>query len=550
MQRSNHAARRTRRDLAPLPDADQAGFAGGWRHALGPAKRHGDPTVGDGQSFGRLSLSDPRRLRRRPTCRSASRSGSRAATSRPQPAAARSSSRRSSPTASRGSRRSASGTTATRTQIRDQRRRRLTGGCGSPGGRVLRLRCPGRCATCSYGAGVYVDWGDPRRIREVTQLHRAGERRRRVVPPTGPAATPTGIVDRPARSRYGDGPEQWQQPETGDNPVSGEAVHLEAADGGAQSAYRARQRHRAVHRRTSGTHDTAGAVALVRTSVSGGIGRRPPWRPSTTSPTAATVVTVFPTIGIRSVLQDRRLTRRSELDDPQAKPDRCVRSRVAGPGVHGSSANGCQPWYGENHFTDATWWNTTTKECPDGHWFSDGTMPAPYGLNSCSNPWRCVLHGAGQLDGQTGDWMPSRPRTATTIENNTCQTGIAARLLRELRRQAGHRLRTAGSQKGGDLDDPRVINLFIVPYQALKGVTGSKARDPGPRLRVLLRHGLDGANNSRATENDPCPDPDFNGVGDHRARPTKGTDHRRLRRDGRLRARPGRPDRDLRRRTS
>ena len=73
-------------------------------------------------------------------------------------------------------------------------------------------------------------------------------------------------------------------------------------------------------------------------------------------------------------------------------------------------------------------------------------------------------------------------------------------------------------QKGGDLSDPRVISLFIVPYQALKNVTGSKAEIPISGFASFYVMGWKGQN---ASENDPCPDPDFNGV--TYSLPDKGT---------------------------
>ena len=69
---------------------------------------------------------------------------------------------------------------------------------------------------------------------------------------------------------------------------------------------------------------------------------------------------------------------------------------------------------------------------------------------------------------------------------------LRLQLRRQLRRQDAARP-TAGmhAREPGDSQYPRVVNLFIVPYQASKGLTRRGRRDPRARLRVLLRHGLD-----------------------------------------------------------
>jgi hypothetical protein len=73
-------------------------------------------------------------------------------------------------------------------------------------------------------------------------------------------------------------------------------------------------------------------------------------------------------------------------------------------------------------------------------------------------------------------------------------------------------------KKGGDLSDPRVISLFIIPYQALKSVSGSKAEIPILGFASFYVMGWRG---QKASEDDPCPDPDFKGVA--YSSPDKGT---------------------------
>ena len=95
-----------------------------------------------------------------------------------------------------------------------------------------------------------------------------------------------------------------------------------------------------------------------------------------------------------------------------------------------------------------------------------------------------------------------------------------------------------------------MINLFIVPYQASKGLTGQ-----GDELPVLGFASFYVMNwtGSNGNQSDHCPDTTFDH--DHDAstpqitlpNPPRGRDLGRLRRDRRLRARSRRPDRNLRR---
>ncbi len=97
---------------------------------------------------------------------------------------------------------------------------------------------------------------------------------------------------------------------------------------------------------------------------------------------------------------------------------------------------------------------------------------------------------------------------------------------------------------------PRVVNLFVIPYQSLKGSTGGDPREtvPDPHLRVVLRLQLDGAEQPAER---PVPGPrlrprpELQHGPDSGPRPAERRHHGRLRRDGRLRVRPGGRDRGL-----
>ena len=100
-----------------------------------------------------------------------------------------------------------------------------------------------------------------------------------------------------------------------------------------------------------------------------------------------------------------------------------------------------------------------------------------------------------------------------------------------------------------DCEDPRVINLFIVPYQASKGLTGQGDEIPVLGFASFYVMNWGGGTATRATPARTRPSTTTTTPARRRSRspPPAGSDLGRLRRDGRLRARARRPDRDLRR---
>ena len=270
----------------------------------------------------------------------------------------------------------------------------------------------------------------------------------------------------------------------------------------------------AAHQTFVGTDTLSGAVALVRTSQSSFVSGLPgpPLDNIATggaTGTPASPVAVYPTVGIASVLKTGSLEV-LRTEDPQGS--RLVQCDPTVP--NGQEITlfryGCQPWFAPNQFTSGPWWNTTTKECPDsGLWYGTGTMPAPYLQNGASNPWRCVIQAPGSSVGQTGDWMAAATDNCKTYNSNSCQTMKTA-----VEAYCGNYDGKPGEpigwlQAGGDSADPRVIKLFIIPYQALKNVSGSKAEIPVLGFASFYVMNWKGQNTS---EDDPCPDPDFGGV--------------------------------------
>jgi hypothetical protein len=265
-----------------------------------------------------------------------------------------------------------------------------------------------------------------------------------------------------------------------------------------------------------GTQGTAGAVAYVRTSNGPWFGT--PARPGNAyanQRTGGNLVTLYPTIGIRTVLRTGVYTT-LRLDDPQANQTlRCDPNFAQGQ-EFSAFRYGCQPWYGENHFNGdnappnptgtntASWWNPA---CPsDGQWFGYGDQGAGFGVNSSNNPWRCVLTAPGLSTGQIGDDIAVATDNCDNINTNSCQSFDC-----NYDGNYDGKGTTDGWTVNGGRDGesppnpekrgsayPRIVNLFIVPYQASKGLTG--AGDEIPVLGFASFYVMDwgGANSNQS----------------------------------------------------
>jgi hypothetical protein len=143
---------------------------------------------------------------------------------------------------------------------------------------------------------------------------------------------------------------------------------------------------------------------------------------------------------------------------------------------------GCQPPYARNPLTNGYWWDTSQEAadpgrggCPDwGDWFhGTGTPPGPPYTNA---PWMCVHadtggNGFGLTDG-------------IALATGNCQ----APAIDESRLTAschGHRYSCNNPinvpQPGDivDLDDPRIIKIYILPFNAFNNVpTGNNTDLP------------------------------------------------------------------------
>ncbi len=268
----------------------------------------------------------------------------------------------------------------------------------------------------------------------------------------------------------------------------------------------------AAHQAFVGTKGNSGAVILVNTSagqVTGGVPGFPfDNHRSGGGPTDCSngdTCLVYPTVGTESVLKTGVFTT-LRLDDPQANQTLQCDPDYAQGQEFSAFRYGCKPWYGANPFTNGTWWNTATKQCPDGgQWFSYNTMPAPFGKNSSSNPWRCVLTAPGMSTGQIGDDIAVATGNCSNINNNSCQQ-FACNYDGNYDGKGGV---PGWVQQGGDSRYPRVVNLFIVPYQGGKGLTGAGDTIPVLGFASFYVMNWTGANGNQS---DPCPDTTWNGI--------------------------------------
>ena len=391
---------------------------------------------------------------------------------------------------------------------------RLTGGCGNTDAYFGAL--PVASTSCRYGASVWVNWGGRDDGNKNLPANFS-------VTVNGVAATLQGQLD--GGSGYG----EWVVPSNqltasaGANAVT-VAVNWEDTNTAHQYPNGTNCRNGSqntckysgtepVHRAFVGTPGTAGAVALVRTSTSGWNSvANLPGDPYATEPTGGFTRTIYPTVGIRTVLRTGIYTT-LRLDDPQSNQTLQCDPQYAQGQEFSSFRYGCTPWYGANHFdgdnappnppgqNTASWWNPTCP--PDGQWFANTDLGAGYGKNSAGNPWRCVLTAPGMSTGQVGDYMAAATDNCDSFNNNSCQTFDC-----NYDGNYDGKPTATGSwiASGGDSKYPRVVNLFIVPYQASKGLTGQ-----GDELPVLGFASFYVMNwtGSNGNQSDQCPDTTF-----------------------------------------
>jgi hypothetical protein len=390
---------------------------------------------------------------------------------------------------------------------------RITGGCGAPGDAYFAALPPG-ATNCTFGATADVNWGN----RDDGALNVPANFKVTASGATMTLVTPTGgqsgvystsgtpITFAPGANNLTISLD-WADKDTS-HSWNGNACKN---NNNTPCKYNGTQ---AVHRTWLGADNDdeypaaafSGPLALVRTSQSSFVSGLPgpPLENVNTGGGAGippSPIQVFPTVGTRTALKTGDLAILRASSSQGTGLLRCD-DYPNGQAFDGF-VSGCKPWYAANTFTDGPWWNTTTNKCPPaGDWFGTGTFPAPYGKNSSTNPWRCVPTIPGKKTGQVGDWMSAGTKNCNDIKNNKCGD-ITCNWDGNYDGKSGKP--TGWVQAGGDSAYPRVVSLFVVPYQALKTTQGSG--DPIPILGFASFYVMDWMGSGG--DGDPCPDTTF-----------------------------------------
>ena len=147
---------------------------------------------------------------------------------------------------------------------------------------------------------------------------------------------------------------------------------------------------------------------------------------------------------------------------------------------------GCQPPYGKNDTTtNHFWWDTGTKECPVGKdWWKNnpptGTWPNQTYVNT---PWKCVLIDTGGNGQTTGDGIALATENCTASKVDVGPTpgpGVKAKC-KSSDYTCYNPPTYFGTGTPPTADDPRLVKLFVVPWNAYK-FAGPK--DVVPVLRL------------------------------------------------------------------
>ena len=244
-----------------------------------------------------------------------------------------------------------------------------------------------------------------------------------------------------------------------------------------------------VHRTFVGDSLNAGTVELIRTS---GAAQGPDQEPGgalagTPAPdTLQTAITVYPTIGLRSSL---RAGQRHVLRADAAQGNQSLDCEPTGGQGHDFQMflYGCTPHYGTNTYLDPIWWNPATKQCP--------TQVTIFNQpNSSSEFWQCVPAApgfsppviAGGIAARTGNCIDSN---LYAPNKNSCSKTACV-----------HPSEYAQWLAGTSSDQSRLVDLFIVPYGAFKGVNAGDGIPLADYARFYVTgwggHGQDA---------DPCP---------------------------------------------
>ena len=386
----------------------------------------------------------------------------------------------------------------------------LTGGCGG-GADAYFSPLPTGSTNCTYGATVEVNWGTrdtpPNNVNGNFSVSVNGTALNLVSWDTAPGGTAIYSTSTNITANAGANAVSvslgWTDTNTG-HSWGGNACR---SGSGNPCKYSGTP---AVHRVWVGTKTNAGAVALVRTSQSSFVGNLPgpPFDNHVSGGSGVDcggdTCAVFPTVGIATVLKTGVYTT-LRLDDPQANQTLQCDPDYAQGQEFSAFRYGCKPWYAANNWS-SPWWTgpAGSKRCPDGgQWFSYSDLGAGFGKNASGSPWRCVLTAPGMSTGQVGDDIAVATENCNNINNNSCQS-FGCNYDGNYDGKTGSS--TPPWTTNSDSRYPRVVNLFIVPYQGSKGVTGGGDTIPVLGFASFYVMNWTGSNNNQS---DRCPDTTF-----------------------------------------
>jgi hypothetical protein len=248
-----------------------------------------------------------------------------------------------------------------------------------------------------------------------------------------------------------------------------------------------------VHRLFLATDANAGIVDVVRTSLA--------LQPSGSQPGASLhsvfasglQIMVSPTIGLRSALSAGQY-RVLRAAGPQG--NQSVDCDPTGGQGHDFQMfqNGCQPYYGFNHFgppDDPVWW-TANDDCP-----SKTTIFGLPNGPSAAEAWKCVPAAPGFSASVIADGIAARTGNCVRMQDNSCSSTRC--------NYPSRYPDTPDPNWAADPGDPRVVNLFVVPYGAFKGV---QAQDGLPITKFprfyVTGWGGNGSNDDPCLDDDPA----------------------------------------------
>lgn len=269
---------------------------------------------------------------------------------------------------------------------------------------------------------------------------------------------------------------------------------------GGQNPCRAGPAQVPLHRLFRATDANAGIVDVINTSQVSQLANNPPgppigWFAAQLTTTAATI---WPTVGLRTALTAGQY-RVLRAAGPQG--NQSVDCEPSGGQGHDFQMflNGCQPYYAENLFggcelgvcDNPIWWTQQDPDdCPD----KTTIFSQPNGAR-LSEAWKCVPAAPGFTAGVMADGIAARTGNCVSIQNNSCSR---TECINPSRYPA-----TPDPTWAPEPGDPRVVNLFVVPYGAFKGVNAQDGL-PITRFPKFYVTGWGGNGSNRS----PCPDDD------------------------------------------